>query len=243
TRAETHEGFLLDAMDDWQIENAKFIIAVIKGHELGEQAAVITLATAIVESWLRNYEPAVDLDSGGHVPAAPLDGLGQLRRCPPQEARDRRLPGPGRPLGGTRAAAGRPGLRELGAGRRRADRPGLRPSRALQRAGPGRAHPLGALLGRRRVHRLSSSVADGLVAAGIAHSEPESRVLARCGVHPDIADAQVPMHCQLDGRAVRTVGRDVVLRASAPFTAERVETVFLEHRVQRVPPGLPVHAL
>ena len=76
TRAETREGFLLDAMDDWQIENAKFIIAVIKGHELGEQAAVITLATAIVESWLRNYEPAVDLDSGGLFQQRPSMGWG-----------------------------------------------------------------------------------------------------------------------------------------------------------------------
>jgi hypothetical protein len=76
TRPETREGFLLDAMDDWQVDNAKFIIAVIKGHELDEEAAVITLATAIVESWLRNYEPAVDLDSGGLFQQRPSMGWG-----------------------------------------------------------------------------------------------------------------------------------------------------------------------
>ena len=47
TRPETREGFLLDDMDEWQVENAKFIIAVIKGHGLDEQAATITLATAM----------------------------------------------------------------------------------------------------------------------------------------------------------------------------------------------------
>lgn len=76
TRAETREGFLVDAMDEWQVENAKFIIAVIKGHGLDEQAATITLATAIVESWLRNYEPAVDLDSGGLFQQRPSMGWG-----------------------------------------------------------------------------------------------------------------------------------------------------------------------
>lgn len=76
TRPETREGFLLDDMDEWQVENAKFIIAVIKGHGLDEQAATITLATAIVESWLRNYEPAVDLDSGGLFQQRPSMGWG-----------------------------------------------------------------------------------------------------------------------------------------------------------------------
>jgi len=76
TRPETREGFLLDAMDEWQVENTKFIIAVIKGHGLDEQAATITLATAIVESWLRNYEPAVDLDSGGLFQQRPSMGWG-----------------------------------------------------------------------------------------------------------------------------------------------------------------------
>ena len=76
TRPETREGFALDAMDDWQVDNTKFIIAVIKGHELDEQAAAITLATAIVESWLRNYEPEVDLDSGGLFQQRPSMGWG-----------------------------------------------------------------------------------------------------------------------------------------------------------------------
>ena len=76
TRPETREGFLLDDMDEWQVENAKFVIAVIKGHGLDEQAATITLATAIVESWLRNYEPAVDLDSGGLFQQRPSMGWG-----------------------------------------------------------------------------------------------------------------------------------------------------------------------
>src|SRR5699024_11948872 len=43
TRPENREGFLPDAMDDWQVENAKFIIAVVKGHELGEEVAVVAL--------------------------------------------------------------------------------------------------------------------------------------------------------------------------------------------------------
>ncbi|MDN6400273.1 hypothetical protein [Brachybacterium sp.] len=76
TRAETREGFVLDAMDDWQLENAKFIIAVVKGHELGEEVAVIALITAIVESWLYNYEPAVDADSGGLFQQRPSMGWG-----------------------------------------------------------------------------------------------------------------------------------------------------------------------
>lgn len=76
TRAETREFFALDAMDEWQEQNAKFIIAVIKGYELDAEAAQITLATAIVEAWLYNYEPAVDLDSGGMFQQRPSMGWG-----------------------------------------------------------------------------------------------------------------------------------------------------------------------
>ncbi|MGO1286082.1 MAG: hypothetical protein ACTHWF_11420 [Brachybacterium sp.] len=76
TRAETREGFVLDAMDEWQIANAKFIIATVKGHDLGEDIGVITLITAIVESWLYNYEPAVDADSGGLFQQRPSMGWG-----------------------------------------------------------------------------------------------------------------------------------------------------------------------
>lgn len=76
TRPETREGFLLDAMDDWQIDNAKFIIAAVKGHDLGETVGVIALSTAIVESWLYNYEPAVDHDSGGLFQQRPSMGWG-----------------------------------------------------------------------------------------------------------------------------------------------------------------------
>lgn len=76
TRPETREGFVLEAMDDWQLENAKFIIAVVKGHELGEEVAVVTLITAIVEAWLYNYEPAVDADSGGLFQQRPSMGWG-----------------------------------------------------------------------------------------------------------------------------------------------------------------------
>lgn len=76
TRPETREGFLVDAMDDWQLANAKFIIAAVKGHDLGEEVAVIALITAIVESWLYNYEPAVDADSGGLFQQRPSMGWG-----------------------------------------------------------------------------------------------------------------------------------------------------------------------
>ncbi|GAA1303029.1 hypothetical protein [Brachybacterium tyrofermentans] len=76
TRPETREGFLVDDMDDWQVDNARFIIAVCKGHGLGESAAVITLITAIVESWLYNYDPAVDADSGGLFQQRPSMGWG-----------------------------------------------------------------------------------------------------------------------------------------------------------------------
>jgi hypothetical protein len=76
TRPETREGFAVDAMDEWQIENAKFVIAVAKGNGLGEDAAIIALITAIVESWLYNYEPAVDADSGGLFQQRPSMGWG-----------------------------------------------------------------------------------------------------------------------------------------------------------------------
>ena len=76
TRAETREGFDVDAMDDWQIDNAKFIIAVCAGHGFGIEATQITLITAIVESWLYNYEPAVDHDSGGLFQQRPSMGWG-----------------------------------------------------------------------------------------------------------------------------------------------------------------------
>ncbi|MGP9538951.1 hypothetical protein ACT3SP_13135 [Brachybacterium sp. AOP43-C2-M15] len=76
TRPETREGFLVDDLDEWQEENAKFVIAVCTGHGLDESAAKIVLITAIVESWLRNYEPAVDLDSGGLFQQRPSMGWG-----------------------------------------------------------------------------------------------------------------------------------------------------------------------
>lgn len=76
TRPETRESFAVDAMDDWQVENAKFLIAVTTGHGLGEEAATIALITAIVESWLYNYEPAVDADSGGLFQQRPSMGWG-----------------------------------------------------------------------------------------------------------------------------------------------------------------------
>lgn len=76
TRSETREGFVVDDMDDWQIENAKFLIAAVKGHDLGKDAATIVLITAIVEAWLYNYEPAVDADSGGLFQQRPSMGWG-----------------------------------------------------------------------------------------------------------------------------------------------------------------------
>lgn len=76
TRPETREGFDVNALDSWQEQNARFILSVIAGHGLGREAARITLITAIVESWLRNYEPAVDLDSGGLFQQRPSMGWG-----------------------------------------------------------------------------------------------------------------------------------------------------------------------
>lgn len=76
TRPETLEGFAVEDLDEWQEENAKFIIAVCKGHDLGEEAAKIVLITAIVEAWLRNYQPEVDLDSGGMFQQRPSMGWG-----------------------------------------------------------------------------------------------------------------------------------------------------------------------
>lgn len=76
TRPETREGFDIDAMDDWQIDNAKFIIAVCAGHGFGIEGTKITLITAIVESWLYNYQPAVDHDSGGLFQQRPSMGWG-----------------------------------------------------------------------------------------------------------------------------------------------------------------------
>ena len=54
----------------------KFIIAAVKGHDLGETVGVIALSTAIVESWLYNYQPAVDADSGGLFQQRPSMGWG-----------------------------------------------------------------------------------------------------------------------------------------------------------------------
>lgn len=76
TRPETREGFQVEAMDEWQVENARFLIAAVTGHGLGEDVGVIVLITAIVESWLYNYEPAVDADSGGLFQQRPSMGWG-----------------------------------------------------------------------------------------------------------------------------------------------------------------------
>ncbi|WP_193105341.1 hypothetical protein [Brachybacterium sp. FME24] len=76
TRPETREGFAIDDMDQWQIDNARFIIAAVKGHGIGVEGATIVLSTAIVESWLYNYEPAVDADSGGLFQQRPSMGWG-----------------------------------------------------------------------------------------------------------------------------------------------------------------------
>ncbi|GAA1333705.1 hypothetical protein GCM10028787_12070 [Brachybacterium horti] len=76
TRAENREYFALDDMDDWQTDNARFVIAVCKGHGISAHGAQIVLATAIVEAWLYNYEPAVDLDSGGMFQQRPSMGWG-----------------------------------------------------------------------------------------------------------------------------------------------------------------------
>ena len=75
-RAENREFFTLDDMDDWQTQNARFVIAVCKGHGISAHGTQIVLATAIVEAWLYNYEPAVDLDSGGMFQQRPSMGWG-----------------------------------------------------------------------------------------------------------------------------------------------------------------------
>lgn len=79
TRAENREGFDVEDMDAWQRENARFLIAIVKGHDLGKHEAVIALATAIVESWLYNYTPEVDHDSGGLFQQRPSVGWGSAR--------------------------------------------------------------------------------------------------------------------------------------------------------------------
>src|SRR5699024_153394 len=61
---------------DREEENAKSPPQVIKGHDLGEDVAVIALGTAIVEGWLYNYEPDVDADSGGLFQQRPSMGWG-----------------------------------------------------------------------------------------------------------------------------------------------------------------------
>lgn len=76
TRAENRSGFQIDAMDEWQIDNARFIIAVTAGHGIGAQGTKIALITAIVESWLYNLHPAVDHDSGGLFQQRPSQGWG-----------------------------------------------------------------------------------------------------------------------------------------------------------------------
>jgi hypothetical protein len=76
TRREDREGFDVDDMDGWQKDNARFLIAVVKGHDLGEHEGLIVLSTAIVESWLYNYTPAVDHDSGGLFQQRPSAGWG-----------------------------------------------------------------------------------------------------------------------------------------------------------------------
>lgn len=76
TRPENRQGFLVDQMDDWQTANARFIIAVCAGHGIGVEGTRIALITAIVESWLYNYEPAVDHDSGGLFQQRPSMGWG-----------------------------------------------------------------------------------------------------------------------------------------------------------------------
>lgn len=76
TRIETREGFDVNAMTDWQIENARFIIAVAAGHGISAYGTQIALATSIVEAWLYNYGPEIDYDSGGLFQQRPAMGWG-----------------------------------------------------------------------------------------------------------------------------------------------------------------------
>ena len=80
TRAENRQGFAVEDMDDWQTANARFILAVAAGHDIDAQGAKIALITAIVESWLYNYEPAVDADSGGLFQQRPSMGWGSYEQ-------------------------------------------------------------------------------------------------------------------------------------------------------------------
>lgn len=76
TRIETREGFDVHAMTDWQVENARFIIAVGKAHGVGPRGIRMAISTAIVEAWLYNYGPEVDHDSGGLFQQRPAMGWG-----------------------------------------------------------------------------------------------------------------------------------------------------------------------
>lgn len=76
TRIETVEGFDVNAMTEWQIENARFIIAVGKAHRVDPRGIQMALATSIVEAWLYNYGPEVDHDSGGLFQQRPATGWG-----------------------------------------------------------------------------------------------------------------------------------------------------------------------
>lgn len=80
TRDEHRSGFQLDAMDQWQVDNARLIIAVAKGHDIDAHGAQIALATAIVESWLYNLHPAVDHDSGGLFQQRPSQSWGSYQQ-------------------------------------------------------------------------------------------------------------------------------------------------------------------
>lgn len=79
TRDENRSGFQLDAMDEWQVDNARLIIAQAKGHDIDAHGAQIALATAIVESWLYNLHPAVDHDSGGLFQQRPSQSWGSYQ--------------------------------------------------------------------------------------------------------------------------------------------------------------------
>ncbi|UQN28606.1 hypothetical protein [Brachybacterium kimchii] len=66
----------IDAMLDAQVDNAKLIMAVGKGHDIPRFGIEVALATAIRESMLLNIHAALDADSGGLFQQRPAAGWG-----------------------------------------------------------------------------------------------------------------------------------------------------------------------
>lgn len=74
--ADYSGSFDVSAMLNSQVDNAKFIMALGKGHDVPRFGIEIALATAIQESTLVNLYPAVDHDSRGLFQQQPATGWG-----------------------------------------------------------------------------------------------------------------------------------------------------------------------